>query len=209
MEQSPEQQFINSELRQIFPKLTPTNKAPVMFTLNGCGTTLYGKRNHHAPTDSYVKTYVICLLFLPIVALTSYRVQDAEGGGWYFLGKEPISSLARSWNIFVLSSLLCAVGFGVWSSQQIKPTKYKSYPTKTQAQDDRDDLSPARMDPQRKGSKLRKNSRRGQAKGSHAPSKSDRFGTFLDDEVDTKDRPKSKQRKRKKAKPMENEVEEE
>ena len=40
-------------------------------------------------------TRCFCFLFIPIFPLDAYRVADAPGRGWYFLGKEKVGGFAR------------------------------------------------------------------------------------------------------------------
>lgn len=84
-----------TQLREIFPKLTPLRKVPGLFTLNGCGTSLAGKRDHHAGSGSYVTTQVLTILWIPVLPLAAYRVIPAGGNHYHFLGREPLSNLAR------------------------------------------------------------------------------------------------------------------
>src|SRR5438270_571309 len=81
-----------------FPEMTPTKSVPPLGTVNGIGFTVYGHRNHDPETGTYVKTYVFCVLYIPVLALRAYRVADAPNGGWYFLGKVPLPSIAKAWN---------------------------------------------------------------------------------------------------------------
>ena len=91
---------------------------PALFTLNGVGTTLYGARDRR-PDGSYVRTYFFVILFVPILALKAYRVVDAPGGGWYFVGRERLSGLCKAFNALVLGAiLLCAAGVAFAPSEQ-------------------------------------------------------------------------------------------
>jgi len=67
---------------------------------------LYGRKDANPADVSYVKTLFLTLVFVPILAISSYRVIDAPGGGWYFVGKTRLSAFARNWNYLVL--LVCA-----------------------------------------------------------------------------------------------------
>jgi tetratricopeptide (TPR) repeat protein len=93
-------------LRAKYPNMRPVKKAPTLYRMNGIGVTVFGKRDVDTETGTYVKTYCICLLFIPIIALGAYRVADAGNGGWYFLGKERLSYFARMWNVFFLAALV-------------------------------------------------------------------------------------------------------
>ena len=55
-----------------------------MYSLNGIGTTLYGKRDIES-NDSYVATKWFTIFLLPIVPLGSYRVWRGETKATFFL----------------------------------------------------------------------------------------------------------------------------
>jgi len=94
--------------------MKPMKGAPPLFRLNGCGTSMLGRRAYDAETGTYVKTLVITLLFIPVLPITSYRVADAQDGGWYFIGKERISPQVRMIRSTLLLLALFAV-LGVFS----------------------------------------------------------------------------------------------
>jgi hypothetical protein len=99
---------VPDKLREKFPHLRPVIRAPVLWTVNGIGLTMYGKRDVDTETGTYVKTHCFCFLFVPLLALGAYRVADAQRG-WYFLGKDRLSSFAASCNVgLVLLGLLFA-----------------------------------------------------------------------------------------------------
>lgn len=101
-------------LSRIHPQMKPIKRNPTLFTLNGCGVTVYGSRDFCPHTTSYVKTYFITLVFVPILPIGAYRVVNAPEGGWYFLGKEPLGFLAKIWNRLTLLALLLGVIFFFW-----------------------------------------------------------------------------------------------
>ena len=118
---SDNQQGISDQLRIKFPNLKPIKRTPTLYRMNGCGVSVYGKRDYDAETQTYVKTYAVCFLMVPILALAAYRVVDARGGGWYFLGKEPLSNFARSWNMGVgVFAIFCAAAIA-WSNYTSSP----------------------------------------------------------------------------------------
>jgi tetratricopeptide (TPR) repeat protein len=92
---------IPDSLRAKFPELRPLKRVPPLMRVNGIGVGMYGRRDADSETGTYVKTHCICLVFVPILALGAYRVADAERG-WYFIGKERLSSFAKSCNFGVL-----------------------------------------------------------------------------------------------------------
>ena len=105
----------------VFDKMKPVNKPPSMHTVNGLGTTVYGRRAFDRETQTYVKTHVVCILFIPVLALGSYRVKDCETGGWYFLGKVPLSGLAKAYNYLVLAAFLGLSATVWWEAHTSSP----------------------------------------------------------------------------------------
>src|SRR5579859_146821 len=103
----------NDPLRERFPDMEPITKVPSLSTVNGIGFTVYGRRDFDADTGTYVKTYVFCVLFIPLFAVRAYRVADARPG-WFFLGRVPLSGLAKFWNFLVLALIASGIGAGWW-----------------------------------------------------------------------------------------------
>jgi hypothetical protein len=96
--------------------MRPIKSPPSLFTMNGFGAAVYGNRDADIETGTYVKTYCLCAVFVPVIALGAYRVADAPEGGWYFIGKEPLSRLAKTWNwAFLCILILLGTGIGVSS----------------------------------------------------------------------------------------------
>jgi tetratricopeptide (TPR) repeat protein len=114
----------NDPFRDRFPDMQPITKVPSLSTVNGIGFTVYGKRDFDAETGTYVKTYVFCLLFIPLFAVRAYRVADAVPG-WYFLGRVPLSGLAKFWNVLVLTLIVGGIGLGWWAHYSGTP-EYKA-----------------------------------------------------------------------------------
>ena len=86
------------DLHRRFPEMEPVKEAPSLRTVNGCGGMLLGCRDVDAATGTYVATLAFVLIFVPVFFQDAYRVKSAPSGGWYFLGKVPISARARCWN---------------------------------------------------------------------------------------------------------------
>jgi hypothetical protein len=112
--------------------MKPLKSAPTLFTFNTLGIAMYGKRDADPASGTYIKTRCLCAVFMPLVPLDSYRVADAPGGGWYFLGKEPISGLARGWRWCVFGLLLLLAASIAWSSH-VKSPGYRIGKTREQA----------------------------------------------------------------------------
>lgn len=85
-----------------FPQMEPIKSVPSMVTVNGISASIYGHRDHDDETNSYVKTLTFTVAFIPLFAIAAYRVIDAEAGrGWHFIGREPLSPLAKGWGYCV------------------------------------------------------------------------------------------------------------
>lgn len=87
----------------------PIERAPSLFRVNGCGTGLYGERDN-ASDGSYVATYCLCILWIPIFPLTAYRVRQVDSNTYQFSAKEPLGPIARAWRAIVLAG--AAIGIG-------------------------------------------------------------------------------------------------
>lgn len=113
---------MSDDLRSRFPDLTPVTHNPTLFTFNGLGTMLYGRRDYDAETVTYVKTRCVCLVYVPIFALDSWRVADSTGGGWRLLGRCGISTFARSWNMLVIAGVMIgalSIGWDTYTSSPV------------------------------------------------------------------------------------------
>ena len=112
---NPDNSNIQETLHQKFPRMRPIKSVPWLATVNGIGLTMAGRRDLDPETGTYVKTHCFSFLFIPLLALGAYRVANAERG-WYFLGKESLSGLARGWNWLVLALLMGLIGEAGWQS---------------------------------------------------------------------------------------------
>ncbi|MBE7461961.1 MAG: hypothetical protein HS116_00590 [Planctomycetes bacterium] len=120
LEESPK-----DRLERKFPDLVLGGGAPALFTFNGLGTMVYGRRDYDAESDTYVKTHFIVFFFVPVLALGAYRVANADNGGWYFIGKQPLSGACKMLNLAALAAVLfIAVSIG-WTSYTSTP-EYKA-----------------------------------------------------------------------------------
>jgi tetratricopeptide (TPR) repeat protein len=112
-------------LSERFPDLRPITRLPSLMNWNGIGTTLYGRSGYDDETGTYVTTHWFCFLFIPIVALGAFRVANAPGGGWYFLGRVPLGRGLRLWNLVLLLGVLAGGGAFGWHSYTSTPN-YKA-----------------------------------------------------------------------------------
>lgn len=81
---------------------------PSLFTLNGFGMGLYGARDHDAE-GAYIATYCLCLLFVPVLPLSAYRVKRVSGTTYRFFAKERLSAFARAAQALVGIAAITAV----------------------------------------------------------------------------------------------------
>lgn len=105
-----------TDLQQRFPNMKPVARPPSLFTINGIGVSMYGRRDFDAATNTYIKTRCFCIIFIPVFPLDSYRVADAQGRGWYFLGKEQGSGFASAVRWCMLTLLAVVIASGMWSA---------------------------------------------------------------------------------------------
>ena len=75
----------------------PIQAAPMLYTLNGVGFTLYGHADPDPQTGSYVATHYFVILLVPILPIGRYRVIAHPNGRFQFLGKLPFRPLDRWW----------------------------------------------------------------------------------------------------------------
>lgn len=114
------------KLHEIFPDLIPIRRVPFLFTLNGFGTSLAGRRDFDAPTGTFVTNLVVTLLWIPVFVLAAYRVIPASGNSYHFLGREPVSKWVRrlQWGVAacVVGGLIVVgpVSDGYRTHQQLK-----------------------------------------------------------------------------------------
>jgi tetratricopeptide (TPR) repeat protein len=113
---------MEEQLQQKFPDLQIGRK-PGLGSFNGLGMTLIGRRDYDHETGTYVATHCFTFLFIPIIALGAYRVADAPTGGWYCLGKVPLSRFARGWNVFLVLAIFGLIG-GIWWNHHTGTPEY-------------------------------------------------------------------------------------
>ncbi|HEX5137223.1 MAG TPA: hypothetical protein VFY93_09635 [Planctomycetota bacterium] len=109
------------DLKEKFPDLEPGRMPAVLHRVNGIGFAMFGRRDPDRDTGTYVKTWCLSLLFVPVFALRAYRVADAQNGGWYFLGRVPLSPIAKACNLLIVAGVLSLVGRGWWASHTSSP----------------------------------------------------------------------------------------
>lgn len=114
---------MSDDLKDRFPDLRPGERPGPLSGENGIGTALVGRRDFDPETGTYVKTHVFRVLFVPLWAIGAYRVADAPGGGWYCLGRVPLSAAARLGNLLLVLAVVGA-GTGFWWNAHTKSPEY-------------------------------------------------------------------------------------
>jgi hypothetical protein len=101
------------DLESKFPEMRPISGVPSLWTIHGCGLSVYGHRDFDEETYTYVKTRFFCLLMIPLVAIDAYRVADGPTG-LFFLGRVPLAPGARMWNCLFVGVVLTVIGLFGW-----------------------------------------------------------------------------------------------
>lgn len=101
-------------LEQRYPGIRKSG-TPALWRINGVGTTMMGRHEPDPQSKAYIKTQVFTVLFVPVFALASYVVADAQRG-WYFLGRVPMRPGLRLWNKVLAGTLAALIlGGAGWS----------------------------------------------------------------------------------------------
>jgi tetratricopeptide (TPR) repeat protein len=87
----------------------PVKRPPSLHTVNGVGLTVYGSRDE-AADGTYTTTRYLVVLLIPVLPIDAFRVADAEGGGYYFLGKVPLGPVAKLWRSLVAVLTIGVIG---------------------------------------------------------------------------------------------------
>jgi hypothetical protein len=110
------------ELFERFPEMKPISRLPTLHTINGIGAMAYGRRDYDPETGTYVLTQWFTIVFVPIIPIAAYRVADAPRGGWYFLGRVPVSGVAKGWTACLVLVAACLGGFFAWQAHTDTPS---------------------------------------------------------------------------------------
>ncbi|MEX8516930.1 MAG: hypothetical protein AB3X44_00250 [Leptothrix sp. (in: b-proteobacteria)] len=85
---------------RIYGDLTQIDSAPSLYTINGCGVTLYGNTDHDPDSGSYMATYYFVLIFIPIFPICRYRVISTDEKNYRFLGKGKLRTFDK-WHLAI------------------------------------------------------------------------------------------------------------
>jgi hypothetical protein len=109
--------------RTAFEGLKKIDSAPTMYTFNGIGTTLYGRRDYDPHSQSYIATLYFTFIFLPVFPLASYRVKSVDGGRYQFLGRAPVKRTAFIGPAIVAVVIGICMILGDWGSSTSPPSQ--------------------------------------------------------------------------------------
>lgn len=98
---------IASQRQEELRGLTPVRSAPSLFSANGIGMTLYGSTDRDVRNGSFISTYYLIILAIPLFPLARYRVTQ-QGNSYRFLGKAPLRPFDW-WHIAITCSIILAL----------------------------------------------------------------------------------------------------
>lgn len=99
---------------------TPVSKAPSQFSFNGIGTKLYGNSKVENSDDLYTRVMYFTILFVPILALGKYLVQQHDGNE-YILGKGKLSGISKGWNYALVVCLTVFASYAFYQKHINSP----------------------------------------------------------------------------------------
>ena len=88
----------------------PISSAPSQFSFYGLGTRLYGRKEVENFNNIYTKILYFTILFVPVMGLGKYLVQQHEGNE-YILGKGKLSGFSKGWNLLLVAAVALSVSF--------------------------------------------------------------------------------------------------
>lgn len=103
------------------PRALKDGELPGLWRINGCGLAFYGRRDRW-PDGSYATTHCICLVFVPVIPLSAYRVRDS-GEGYQILAREQLSGFARGFRALVLAGAALLVAIAIAKSYLNDPDR--------------------------------------------------------------------------------------
>ena len=95
-------------------KIKPITPAPSLYTINGCGVTLYGRTDQKSD-GSYIATYYFVMLFVPIFPISRYRVMSEDGRRYRFLSKAPLRKF-DIWHLVISLAIIAIFAISISDS---------------------------------------------------------------------------------------------
>ncbi len=100
------------------------------YTLNGCGTKYYGKREMLSD-GSYITIEWIVIAYMPLIPIGSFRVQPTGESSYYIIGMSSeylVQRVPLHWKqirktYLTMMAILSAIFGGLWLMQQLYSSK--------------------------------------------------------------------------------------
>jgi hypothetical protein len=105
----------------VYENLQPVKDAPPLWSFNGFGLRIYGSTDVDPDTGSYLTTYYLTALFIPLIPICRYRVIALEEGKYLFLGRAPLRVFDR-WHLGLALAGLLAVLIALSVSSNSPPS---------------------------------------------------------------------------------------
>jgi len=107
-----------------------TQTSPSLRTVNGVGTTFYGRRDWDATTRTYTTTQWLVALFIPLFPIASYKVSDTGPNSYRIYGRVPLSPLLSKYRWAVLAAIaMLIIAASVSNSSDTSGSRYTTSPT--------------------------------------------------------------------------------
>ncbi|MUG98382.1 hypothetical protein F7734_41205 [Scytonema sp. UIC 10036] len=100
------------------------------YTLNGCGTKYYGKRELLSD-ESYITTEWIVIAYVPLIPIGSFRVQPTGKSSYYIIGSSSEYLVRRvpfNWKqirntYLAVITIVSIISGGLWLMEQFSSSK--------------------------------------------------------------------------------------
>jgi tetratricopeptide (TPR) repeat protein len=108
----------------------PVRRAPSMYTLNGIGTTVYG-RYQRAEDGTAIGTHWFTLVFIPVLPLGAYLYADAGGNSYSFYARTPRPPgtwiAPALWGAAAAVSMAFGAGFAITAASSAEVVAYNGF----------------------------------------------------------------------------------
>jgi hypothetical protein len=102
--------------------ILPIGKLPDIRCINGAGLTLYGRRDFHSESGSYITTLYFVLCFVPLLPLRRFRIKPissnyylvSSSNQYQFLWRLPLTKQQKIHRIMFFIILGLFVAMVVW-----------------------------------------------------------------------------------------------
>lgn len=98
--------------------LNPANNSPVLLRFTGCGFAFSGRSDYDSSDDSYITTWVLTVLFIPLLPIRQYLARSAGEEGVFILGSVPMGPVAGWLRRISLAAMMTGailLGATIWT----------------------------------------------------------------------------------------------